>query len=352
MSAEESAAYEGPWGPVPDVLFCLLPIIFLIPVTMFKRITLPTSVSLPIAAALMWCVRLMYLKLDPNLTNAAVIYGIFDALTPMSVIGGAILLFTTMEATLCMPFITQQIKNLSKGHPVAEVFIIAWAFAYMIEGASGFGTPVALASPMLASLGHDPFLAVVTCLIMNTLATQFGAVGTPIWFGLDGLGLNDDQLTKVGFRASIIVAAAAYVVPILCSSFLLNWIDIRRNIVFIILSISSVVWPSIGLAYLTYEFPSLVGGMVGVIVTGVLAYYQIGLVSSSFRKSQSRHQHLNDLQQIEITEIVKDLNASHGNDDKKEAQQKKDEDDSFNDECDEWLRKYCANNVQQLGNGS
>jgi lactate permease len=44
----------------------------------------------------------------------------------------------------------------------------------LCAGASGFGTPVALAAPMLASLGHDPLLTVVCLLIMNTLATQFG----------------------------------------------------------------------------------------------------------------------------------------------------------------------------------
>ncbi len=57
-----------------------------------------------------------------------------------------------------------------------------------LQGASGFGTPVALAAPMLSSLGHDPLLTVVCLLIMNTLATQFGAVGTPIWFGFGELG--------------------------------------------------------------------------------------------------------------------------------------------------------------------
>ncbi len=57
---------------------------------------------------------------------------------------------------------------------MSEVYLISWAFAYLVEGATGFGTPVALASPMLASLGHDPFNTVVCGLIMNTLATQFG----------------------------------------------------------------------------------------------------------------------------------------------------------------------------------
>ncbi len=69
-----------------------------------------------------------------------------------------------------------QIKSLSGGHPVAEVFLIAWSFAYLVEGASGFGTPVALASPMLAELGHDPIRTITCCLITNSLATQFGRV--------------------------------------------------------------------------------------------------------------------------------------------------------------------------------
>lgn len=66
-----------------------------------------------------------------------------------------------------------KVRTLSSGHPVAEVFLIGWAFAYMIEGCSGFGTPVALAAPMLVSLGHPPVESILCCLIMNTLATVY-----------------------------------------------------------------------------------------------------------------------------------------------------------------------------------
>lgn len=59
---------------------------------------------------------------------------------------------------------------------------------FLPSGASGFGTPVALSAPMLSSLGHAPIPSVACLLIMNTLATQFGAVGTPIWFGFGDLG--------------------------------------------------------------------------------------------------------------------------------------------------------------------
>jgi len=114
------------------------------------------------------------------------------------------------------------IKSLSAGHPVAEVFLIGWAFAYLVEGASGFGTPVALAAPMLASLGHDPISTVACLLIMNTLATQFGAVGTPVWFGLSELGLGDANLQLVGFKAAVLVGAAAYIVAPMAAAFLVR----------------------------------------------------------------------------------------------------------------------------------
>ena len=56
--------------------------------------------------------------------------------------------------------------------------MLIFCFAYMIEGASGFGTPVALSSPMLVSLGYPKFESVVTMLLMNTFATIYGAAGT------------------------------------------------------------------------------------------------------------------------------------------------------------------------------
>ena len=71
----------------------------------------------------------------------------------------------------CLSWIMQRVRGLSSGHPVAEVFLIGWAFVYMIEGAAGFGTPVALAAPLLVSLGHPAIESISVCLIMNTLAT-------------------------------------------------------------------------------------------------------------------------------------------------------------------------------------
>ena len=112
----------GPWGNFMDVFFCLLPVIFLIWATLKKQ-PLPTTTSLPTAAFFMYLVRLMYLKSDPLLTNAAVILGFHEALTPLSIMAGAITLFETMEATYCLPYMMREIKVLTAGHPIAELML-------------------------------------------------------------------------------------------------------------------------------------------------------------------------------------------------------------------------------------
>ncbi|GMH40024.1 hypothetical protein BSKO_07928 [Bryopsis sp. KO-2023] len=277
MSTLSDEPIGGPWGDAADVILCVLPLVFLMVVTLSQKLRVPTVTSLPVAAVMMWFVRLAYLGSPANEVHAAVVIGVLDALTPLSIIAGAILLFSTMQHTMCLPWIIQKIKSLSGGHPVAEIFLIGWAFAYLIEGASGFGTPVALAAPMLVELGHPAFNAVVCVLIMNTLATPYGAVGTPIWFGFDGLDLKTKDLLEVSFRVSVIDGVAALVIPIIAAGFLVPYKYLWRSKVFVFLSILSCVIPAVALSYVSYEFSSILGGLIGTGITAALARKGIGL---------------------------------------------------------------------------
>ena len=112
----------GKWGDVMDVLFCLLPIIFLIVVTI-KPNPLPTTQSLPLAALWLFLVRTMYLGLDPLLTCGSVLLGLHEALTPLSIMAGAITLFESMESSKCLPFMMREMKALTAGHPIAELML-------------------------------------------------------------------------------------------------------------------------------------------------------------------------------------------------------------------------------------
>src|SRR6202043_4174413 len=76
--------------------------------------------------------------------------------------------------------IKYSLRNLTGDRRLQALFI-AFAFGSFVEGASGFGTPVAVASAMLAGLGFSPFYAAGICLLANTAPVAFGSIGTPIF---------------------------------------------------------------------------------------------------------------------------------------------------------------------------
>jgi hypothetical protein len=112
----------GPWGPFMDVLFGLSPIIVLVLVTV-KSNPWATTTSLPFSAFMLFMIRLMYFGSNVILTCGAVVLGLHEALSPISIICGAMLLFETMETTKCMPYMMREMKALTDGHPIAECML-------------------------------------------------------------------------------------------------------------------------------------------------------------------------------------------------------------------------------------
>lgn len=78
---------------------CLLPLVFLVVVTVVKKLLLPTSISLPISAVMLAFIRMAYLGTPSNFVMACMVSGLFEALTPLSIVTGAIMLFQTMHHT-------------------------------------------------------------------------------------------------------------------------------------------------------------------------------------------------------------------------------------------------------------
>jgi L-lactate permease len=167
----------------------------------------------------------------------------------------------------------------------------------MVEGASGFGTPAALGAPMLVSLGHPPCESVVVLLLFNTFATVWGAVGTPIWFGFGGdLGLSEDEFLEVSQKAGVALAFGAFLLMPLVLRILVPILVIKANIRFVIFSLITVIGPSLGISFVTYEFPALIGGVIGCAGTAVLISNRVGLhdFSTSEDAGSTTSSHSND----------------------------------------------------------
>ncbi len=262
-------------GELMDIVLAALPIAFLIFV-MTKKNPLPSTIAFTLAALLTYGIRIWFFRTSLNLAHAAVINGLLSALTPISIVFGAIFFFVALERSGAMQTLSQWLDGVSR-NPVAQLMIVGWSFIFLIEGASGFGTPAALAAPVLVGLGFPPLRVAVLCLAMNTVPTSFGAVGTPTWFGFGSLGLAESQLLEVGLKSAILHSVAALVIPVIGLRFVVDWKTIRHNLLFVELSVLASVLPMIAVATFSYEFPSVAGGMIGLLTTIFLARRGIGL---------------------------------------------------------------------------
>src|SRR5215469_13824539 len=258
-----------------DFLLAILPIGFLVYV-MTKKDPWPSHTSLPFAAILVYLLVLIHSRLDPNLVNATVLNGALSALTPITIIWGAVLLAQAMRRSGAEAIIGEWLKEVS-ANPVAQLMIVGWAFPFMIEGSSGFGTPAAIAAPLLAGLGFEPLRVATLTLVMNSMPATFGAVGTPMWFGFSQVPLSPSEILSVSWKSALVHTAAALFVPIIALRFVVGWAQIRQNLLYIYLSILSCILPSLVLSRFTYEFPSLVGGAVGLCLSALMAKYRLGL---------------------------------------------------------------------------
>ena len=238
---------------------------------------MPSSKALPFSAAVAYMVVLLVFKQDARLVNANVISGALLALTPLSIIAGAIFLFKCMEITGALAILRKALDGVS-ANPVAQLMIVGWAFMFLIEGASGFGTPAAIAAPILYSLGFPALRVALFCLVLNTIPVTFGAMGTPVWFGLSLLELPQQSVLEIAQQAALINTIAAPIIVILALRLVMcDTADIKKNLLFILLSTCACTLPYLGLSYFGVEFPSLLGGLIGLIITLLLAKYKVGI---------------------------------------------------------------------------
>lgn len=111
---------------------------------------------------------------------SAIGYGAAFGLFPIGwVVFCAILLYRITVDTGKFEIVKDSVGSLT-GDRRLQALLIAFAFGAFIEGAAGFGTPVAVAAAMLAGLGFSPFYAAGICLLANTAPVAFGSIGTPI----------------------------------------------------------------------------------------------------------------------------------------------------------------------------
>jgi len=115
---------------------------------------------------------------------SATIGGLIDAIGILLIVFGALLILQLMKTSGGIEGISYSMANVSEDRRV-QALLIAFLMGAFFEGAAGFGTPAAIAAPLLVGLGFPPLIAATIALIANSTPVSFGAVGIPIIGGFD-----------------------------------------------------------------------------------------------------------------------------------------------------------------------
>ncbi|MFB5662418.1 L-lactate permease [Alteribacillus sp. HJP-4] len=241
----------------------------------------PASKAMPLSYIVAVGIALFVWGVPGNTVAAASVNGLVTAGTLLFIIFGAILLLNTLQESGGIKTIRQGFTDISPDRRV-QVIIIAWLFGSFIEGSAGFGTPAAVAVPLLVGLGFPAMAAVVAGMIIQSTPVSFGAVGTPMLVGVQ-TGLSADSsisndflalTTQIAGQVAILHAAAGLLIPLFVVAIMTRFFGKNKSFSeglkiwkFALFASVSMTIPYVIVANtLGPEFPSLIGGIVGLAI--------------------------------------------------------------------------------------
>ncbi len=245
----------------------------------------PATRAMPIAFAVTALVALTLWGVPFVRVAASTVEGLIIALSILYIVFGAVLLLNTLKESGAVSAIRRGLLDVSPDRRI-QAIIIAWLFGAFIEGASGFGTPAAVAAPLLLAIGFPAMAAVMVALIIQSTPVSFGAVGTPILIGvatglgeasivverISQLGLTQaEYIYGIGVRVALFHGIIGTFIPLVMVAALTRYFGERKS-----WREGFAIWRFALFAGLCFtvpymltalvlgpEFPSLLGGLIG-----------------------------------------------------------------------------------------
>lgn len=176
----------------------LIPILFFFVALACLRMKGHVAATLTVAIAL--AVALFFYDMPASHALAATVYGFFYGLWPIAwIIVGAVFLYKLSVRTGQFNIIRNSILSLTEDQRL-QMLLVGFAFGSFLEGAAGFGAPVAITAALLVGLGFRPLYAAGLCLIVNTAPVAFGAMGIPIIVAGQVTGLDPFAIGQMAGR--------------------------------------------------------------------------------------------------------------------------------------------------------
>ncbi|HBM9818583.1 TPA: L-lactate permease [Escherichia coli] len=142
-------------------------------------------------------VALLFYKMPLTAALASVLYGFFYGLWPIAwIIIAAVFVYKISVKTGQFDIIRASVLSVTPDQRI-QMLIVGFAFGAFLEGAAGFGAPVAITAALLVVLGFRPLYAAGLCLIVNTAPVAFGAMGIPILVAGQVTGLDSFEIGQM-----------------------------------------------------------------------------------------------------------------------------------------------------------
>lgn len=258
-------------------LIAILPIL-LVGIMMVK-FDLPSTKAMPVGFVLATIIAAVFWEMPLEWVAASTIAGAVNTIDILLIVYGALLILRMMKISGGVKGIANSLAVVSTDRRV-QVILIGFLMGAFFEGAAGFGTPAAVAAPLLVGLGFPPLVAATVALIGNSAPVTFGAVGTPIIGGFANLkdivmassygGEFTTFLMQVGGFAALLHFVVGTFIPLamVCSMTFITEGSIKKGLkVFPLAVLGGLVFtiPEVLLAnFIGPEFPSLVGALIAI----------------------------------------------------------------------------------------
>ena len=188
------------------------------------------------------------------------LYGALKAVSPiLIIILMAIFSYNVLLKTEKMEIIKQQFASISTDKSI-QVLLLTWGFGGLLEAMAGFGTAVAIPAAILISLGFKPIFSATVSLIANSVATAFGAIGTPVLVLAKETNLDVLQLsTNVVLQLSVLM----FLIPLVLLFLTNPKLKALPKNIFLALLVGGV---SLVGQYMGAESPAIIGSILSIIV--------------------------------------------------------------------------------------
>lgn len=218
-----------------SALAAAAPILLLFALLLSRRVSGHVATIITLVAG--FFVAIAFFTMPPELAAMSGLYGVAFGLFPIGwIVFNAVFLYKLSVKSGGFKIVRDSIETITEDRRI-QAILIAFCLGAFLEGAAGFGAPVAITAGMLAGLGFDAFYAAGICLIANTAPVAFGGIGIPVITAGVVAGIDPDIVSKMIAHQLPLIAL---IIPLWLVVIIAGWRGARQ------------IWPVVAVAGISY----------------------------------------------------------------------------------------------------